>query len=38
MVQGILYVLLCWVCDLIKSERSGESPSLTAGDFVKRVY
>ena len=27
MVQGILYVLLCWVCRVIKSERSGESPS-----------
>ena len=29
MVQGILYVLLCWVCRRIKSERSGESPSLS---------
>ena len=28
MVQGIQYVLLCWVCRLIKSERSGESPYL----------
>ena len=30
MVQGILYVLLCWVCRLIKSERLGESPSPSA--------
>ena len=35
MVQGILYVLLCWVCRLIKSERSGESPSLSARRLCK---
>ena len=35
MVQGILYVLLCWVCRLIKSERSGESPSPSARRLCK---
>ena len=35
MVQGILYVLLCWVCRLIKSERSGESPSPSARTLCK---
>ena len=35
MVQGILYVLLCWVCRLINSERSSESPSLSARRLCK---
>ena len=35
MVQGILYVLLCWVCRLIKSERSGESPWPSARRLCK---
>ena len=35
MVQGILYVLLCWVCRLIKSERSGESPLPSARRLCK---
>ena len=35
MVQGILCVLLCWVCRLIKSERLGESPSPSARRLCK---
>ena len=37
LVQGILYVLLCWVCRLIKSERVSRL-CLVQEDFVKRVY
>ena len=35
MVQGILYVRLCWVCRLINTERSGESPSPSARRLCK---
>ena len=30
MVQGVLCVLLCWVCCLIKSDQLGELPSPSA--------
>ena len=35
MIQSFLYVLLCWVCRVIKSERSGESPSPSTRKLCK---
>ena len=35
MVQGVLCVLLCWVCCLIKSDQLGELPSPSARRLCK---
>ena len=38
MVQGILYVLLCWVCHLIKASDWVSCLHFVQEDFIKQVY
>ena len=38
MVQGILYMLLCWVCHLIKASDWVSHLHFVQEDFVKQVY
>ena len=38
MVQGILYVLFCWVCHLIKASDRVSRLHFVQEDFIKQVY